>query len=355
MGLEIPTEAVPVIALLVYYVVLRMMLRSDVRTDSVPVQYEPPDGLSPAELRLAECGFTDATSIAATVAQMARKGAIEAVKREDDSFLLVRKVPLSSAILSGEERVTLDKLFSQAFGKGEAGGIEGDPDQAFAPLRSTVLRASATGEDAKRMSATSAALHEIANKAVAGKYYSWNFRFVLFGMAATLGYGLWNAERVDSREPLFFLTSWFFFFAQMATALMALNATKMRLWKRPTFLVSVVIFWGLFLAVPGFVAKKLMADIGTGPVMAFSVMMLLNSVFTPMLRTPTKAGVELRTKIAGYRQFLQSVAADKLDRLAESNYSPTSDEHLAYAIALDVDERWGDALERAAMAATSCA
>ena len=86
--------------LLAYYAGVRLWLRRDVQADAVVVQYGPPDHLSPAELRLADCGCTDATSIAAMIAQLGHKGALSAARQPDGSFLLIRKVPLNDPMLS---------------------------------------------------------------------------------------------------------------------------------------------------------------------------------------------------------------------------------------------------------------
>jgi hypothetical protein len=361
METYLPMAPMAAILLAAYYVTVRATLSRAMKSDSVVVQYVPPDDLSPAQLRLVRTGFTDGTSIAATIAQIARKGGISIVKNGDGSFLLVRKVATTSTTLSLEERVLMDKLFAKAFvdkvpeADKSAAPIEGDPVFEFAPLKSTILRPTILGEDQKRMAASAAALHEIARKTIQGKYYRWNFAFVLAGMAVTLGYGLWNALGTHSREPVVFLTIWFFCFAQIASALMMLNGTRTRMRGRPSYILGTVAMWLLILGIPALVAKKVMVDVHVASVMTFATMIALNSIFTPLLRTPTREGILLRAKIAGYREFLQSVARERLDRLAREGHDPTADEHLAYAIALDVDESWGDALETTATSATSMA
>jgi hypothetical protein len=344
--------------LLAYYAGVRLWLRREIEPDAVVVQYGPPDDLSPADLRLADCGCTDATSIAAMIAQLGHKGALSASRQSNGSFLLIRNVPLNAPMLTAEELAVFRKIFDHYLGvpapNESALGIEkinDVPDSIAPPLRSTVLAASLAEDSAKRMSATTAALHELAAKAISGKYYRWNFVFAFVGMVATLAFGFWSASTIHSREPLFFLTIWYFFFAQMITAMLAMNLSRMKQVPRPAMLIGTVVMWAMVLVFPVLMAKKLPG--ATGQIAAFALMIIVNSVFVPLLRTPTKTGVMLKQKIAGYRQFLQSVESDRLDRLADHGFDPVSNEHLAYAIALGVRQSWGDALERTTATAST--
>jgi predicted membrane protein DUF2207 len=346
--------------LLAYYAGVRLWLRRDIETDAVVVQYGPPDDLSPAELRLADCGCTDATSIAAMIAQLGHKGALSAARQPNGSFLLIRKVPLNDPMLSAEELAVFRKVFDHYLGtpapnEGSLGimGINDVPDPIAPPLRSTVLAPSLAEVSAKRMSATTAALHELAAKAIAGKYYRWNFVYVFAGMIITLLFALWSASTIKSREPLFFLTIWYFFFAQMITAMLAMNGSRTKLWPRPPMLAGTIVMWAMVLIFPMLMARKLVAPGATKQIAAFALMIIINSIFVPLLRTPTKAGVLLKQKITGYRQFLESVESDQIDRLSDHGFNPVSNEHLAYAIALGVRQSWGDALERTTATATT--
>jgi hypothetical protein len=346
--------------LLAYYAGVRLWLRRDIEGDAVVVQYGPPDDLSPAELRLADCGCTDATSIAAMIAQLGHKGALSAARQSDGSFLLIRKAPLNDPMLSAEELAVFRKIFDHYLGSPAPNEnslgiaeINDVPDPIAPPLRSTMLAPSLAENAAKRMSATTAALHELAAKAIAGKYYRWNFVYVFAGMLATLSFGLWSASTIKSREPLFFLTVWYFFFSQMITAMLAMNISRMKQFPRPAMLLGTIFMSGLVLVFPVLLARKLVAPGASEQIAAFALMIIVNSILVPLLRTPTKAGVLLKQKIVGYRQFLQSVESDQLNRLADHGFNPVSNEHLAYAIALGVRQSWGDSLERTTATAST--
>jgi hypothetical protein len=58
-------------------------------------------------------------------------------------------------------------------------------------------------------------------------------------------------------------------------------------------------------------------------------------------------------QIAGFRQFLEKVDQDKLDRLNPGGNAPQDlDRFLPYAIALEVKEAWGDHLSQTFLAST---
>jgi hypothetical protein len=77
----------------------------------------------------------------------------------------------------------------------------------------------------------------------------------------------------------------------------------------------------------------------------------VNVVGGSLLRAPTPRGRKVLDQIAGYRQFLLAVEQDRLNRLTASDAS-RSDPNLAYAIALDIKEGWGDHLCEVFFAAT---
>jgi hypothetical protein len=354
-----PILLVPLL-LLAYYAAVRFWLRRDIEYEAVVVQYGPPDDLSPADLRLVDCGCTDATSLAAMIAQLGNKGALSAARRHDGSFLLIRNVPMNAPMLTPEELAVFRKIFDHFLGTPapeelslRIAPINDVPDPIAPPLRSTILAANLAEVSAKRMSATTAALHELANKAIAGKYYRWNFVYVFAGMLATLTFGLWSASTIPAADGLFFLTIWYFFFAQMITAMLAMNSSRLKSWPRPVVLMGTILMWSIVLVFPLLLARKIAIPGATEQIAAFAVMIMINSAFIPVLRTPTKAGVLLKQKIAGYRQFLESVEADQIDRLADHGFNPLSNDHLAYAIALGVRQSWGDALERTTATAST--
>jgi hypothetical protein len=68
-----------------------------------------------------------------------------------------------------------------------------------------------------------------------------------------------------------------------------------------------------------------------------------NAIFRNLLKTPTRAGRQVRTKLRGYREFLSRAEADRLNRENEPGYTPDILENCtAYAVALNVEHGWGE-------------
>jgi hypothetical protein len=74
-------------------------------------------------------------------------------------------------------------------------------------------------------------------------------------------------------------------------------------------------------------------------------LLLVNLGWGPWLKRRTVKGREVLDQIAGFKLFLEKVKQDALDKLNPAGEKPQLlDEHLAYAVALEVKEAWGDHL-----------
>jgi hypothetical protein len=109
----------------------------------------------------------------------------------------------------------------------------------------------------------------------------------------------------------------------------------------------------VFLAVIVYMLRKLAE--GTSPAYAVMIAALLvvNVAWGPQLKRRTAKGRDILDQIAGFRLFLEKVEKDRLERLNSAEEMPLLlDEHLAYAIALEVREAWGDHLAETFFAAS---
>src|SRR5437879_7054656 len=76
-----------------------------------------------------------------------------------------------------------------------------------------------------------------------------------------------------------------------------------------------------------------------------SALLLINLIWGPQLKRRTPQGRQILDQIAGFQLFLEKVEKDRLQRLNSAGEAPEMlDEHLPYAIALEVREAWGDHL-----------
>jgi hypothetical protein len=101
----------------------------------------------------------------------------------------------------------------------------------------------------------------------------------------------------------------------------------------------------------------LLKNLASGVSLSFSLMLvaflIINLGWGPQLKRKSPLGRQVSDQIAGFRQFLQKVDQDKLDRLNPASSTPQDlDRFLPYAIALEVKEAWGDHLSQAFLTAT---
>jgi len=76
---------------------------------------------------------------------------------------------------------------------------------------------------------------------------------------------------------------------------------------------------------------------------ALVAVVVINIGFAISLKRLTPMGRQRLDEILGFRQFLSTVELDRLDRLNNPHMTPALlNDYLAYAIALDLKEAWGD-------------
>jgi len=338
--------------LLTIYVSARSYLRRNVAPYSTAPQYEPPQGLSPAALRYIVTGVVDGTSIAASLASLAVRGYIE-VQARGASFALRRTSKCDTGLkeLPPEEAALAQLLFDPDANVADPACGRPNDFQDLSILNEAALDADQTlsgkqwkdsvafGPSDPRMNVLVGTISARIKPRLDGKYFSWNAWIPFSGMLATLAFGLTTVLRTGQEGGSLFLMIWGFFFFQGFCALMA-----MALFRRLRDPMTAIV---VSLACVGFTllaARELAKDISWVPVASCIAMMVLNSIFVPLLRTPSADGQKLLFQIRGYKMFLQ---ATELDRLKELGKSPTSVPKVAslpYAVALDLKEPWGDAM-----------
>ena len=79
--------------------------------------------------------------------------------------------------------------------------------------------------------------------------------------------------------------------------------------------------------------------------MAFILLIaaFINWIFYELLKAPTLAGRKLLDKIAGFKQYIDIAERHELDFKHPKGRSPELfEEYLPYALALDVEQQWGE-------------
>jgi Predicted membrane protein (DUF2207) len=83
-------------------------------------------------------------------------------------------------------------------------------------------------------------------------------------------------------------------------------------------------------------------------------LLAVNLGWAPFLKRTTREGRRILNEIAGFRLFLEKVEQDRLDKLNPADeILQTREKYLAYAIALELKEAWGDHLTQVFFATTT--
>ena len=74
-----------------------------------------------------------------------------------------------------------------------------------------------------------------------------------------------------------------------------------------------------------------------------SSLVILNALARHVLETPTSAGRKVLAELRNFREFLSRTDSDRLNRENQPGQTPvTLEKYSAYALALDVEDAWGE-------------
>jgi hypothetical protein len=329
--LEDPTTLALPLLLLAYYFIAWLLVGRDPKVGTINTQYQPPQGMSPAEARFALIGGTDRKTIAAVLAHMASEKVVHIVPVGNE-YDITRLVTACPRDVPAEEERAFEVLFPR-----DAANPQG-PTRRVNP------------KDATLMIQFSSQIYESLRKRVGGKYFRRNLGWSMLGFLFSMIYALAVASHYPSHDAMF-LIFWYFMFSLGLGVMIATNIVPLfKDWIRGE--LNTVNAARSFLGLPVFLAPALFVDylIAGKTSWAFGEMMvlviILNIVCGVLLKFATAAGVEARRHLEGFKQYLISVEQDRLDKLNHPDLPPVlMEEYFAYAIALDVKEGWGDQLE----------
>lgn len=321
--------------LFLYYLIAWFWIGSEPKPGAMVARYEPPQGLSPAAARFIASGTTDGRSFAAVIAQLAIRRCLR-VESEDGKYKLSRLMSDRSteSALAPEEKRVLTLLFED----GPVIELSGAMDQ-----RNTAQNGRYVFH-----------IHEELTKAIGGKYFTRHSGFIVLGVLATFASASVLALTAQGRDTsaAFFFTIWVLFCGLMLGMMIELSLASA--WKAA---VKTRMGWTKLLPATGAIAVFggaigfLLKNLASGVSLSFSLMLvaflLINLGWGPRLKRKSVLGRQVSDQIAGFRQFLEKVDQDKLNRLNPEADAPQDlARFLPYAIALEVKEAWGDQLSQ---------
>jgi len=327
--------------LFLYYLIAWFWIGPEPKPAAFVARYEPPEGLSPAGVRYIAFGTTDGRSFAAVIAQLAVRGCIR-VESMNGKYQLSRLMSdrATESALAPEEKCVLAQLFED----GPAIELTGAMDQRNAAQNGRYM----------------ADIHTELVKSLGGKYFTRHSGFIVLGVLATLVSALTLAITAHGRDAsaAVFFTLWVLFCGLIIGLMIEMSlasAWKMavKTGKGWTKLLPATAAIGIFVGAIALLLKNLAEGVSLSYSLMLVAFLLINLGWGPRLKRKSPLGRQVSDQIAGFRQFLEKVDQDRLNRVNPAVTTPKDlDRFLPYAIALEVKEEWGDQLSQTFFAST---
>jgi hypothetical protein len=327
--------------LFLYYFIVWLSIGAEPKPDAFVARYDPPEDLSPAAARYVATGTTDGRSFAAIIAQLAVRGSIR-VESADGKYKLSRLVGdrATESALAPEEMRVLTLLFED----GPVIELSGGMDQ-----RNTAQNGRYVFH-----------IHEELTKNLSGKYFTRHSGFIVLGVLATFASAFVLAITARGRDTsaAMFFTMWVLFCGFIIGMMIEMVVASQ--WKATiktgtgwTKLFPATAAIAIFVGAIFLLLKNLASGVSLSYSLMLVAFLLINLSWGPRLKRKSPLGRKAVDQIAGFRQFLQKVDQDQMNRLNPEKSAPHDLDHLLpYAIALDVKEAWGDHLSQTFLAST---
>jgi len=334
-----------------YYLAVWFWAGQDPKPGVIVPQFAPPANMSPAEMRYLLTRSVDRKTVAAALAHLASQKMIT-LQPLGDAYRITRVMNPPPANLPPEESSALDALaelesFPENQEKTEQPGIQ--PALLLRPAQG------------KSLSLVASVIMGSLSKRTGSLYFKRNLNYTLPAVAASVVAALIVAANVSKHGDAVFLTLWFLLFSMGLGVVMATNVVKalrdaLRGMLSAKNVALTIVPLPIFLGIPAFVDVQIARS--SSPMFAWVVaaVVVVNIVGGIWVQTVTPLGRERMDQIEGFRQFLSSVELDRLNRMNNPHLTPTLlNDYMAYAIALDLKEAWGDHLANALFATTTSA
>ncbi len=327
--------------LFLFYLIAWLRIGPEPKPGTVVTRYEPPEGLSAAAVRYVVTTGSDGRSFAAVIAELAARGCLR-VEPQNGKYKLSRMMSdrATEGKLAPEEKRVLTILF------------EDWPAIELTPA----LDQRNTAQHTRYVFAIQ---HELS-KRLDRLYFTRHAGIIALGVLATFRCALWFAARATGRgtSDAPFFTAWALGAGLMIgllfeTAFWPACRTAFRCGGGWIKLLPGTALIGAFIWAILYMLQKLAESVSLAFALMLAGLMLVNLVWVPRMKRRTVQGRQILDQIAGFRLFLEEVEKDRLDKLNAAGEAPEMlDEHLSYAIALEVKEAWGDHLAQTFMATT---
>ena len=313
--------------LLLYYALSWSRVGRDPQPGIVIPRYTPPKGYSPASMRyVRNMGYDDKTFSSALV-NLAVNGRLSI--RDDDGDYLLEKAPGATGKLAAGESRLLRHLFA-------------DGDDLKLEQKNRIRIKSSIRAHSRSLAAD----YEKRYFKINGSYTVLGVVITVLTLAAAVIMSPSIPEMAVAGFMVVWLSGWTF-------GVFALGRAVVSAWRHIDGIVgkagAVVI---TLFALP-FLGGEIMGIVflakaaGVAIVVILLVLILVNWVFYELMKAPTRLGRKLLDKVDGFRDYLVVAEKDELRFKHPPEKTPELFErYLPYALALDVEQVWGEKFSR---------
>jgi hypothetical protein len=330
--------------LFLYYGIVWLAVGRDPKPGPLVPRYEAPDGLTPAAVRYIMTSGSDRKTLVAALLSLAVKKCID-LNPEGTSYRANRLVEKAPDTLGPEEKLTFDFLFDPAT-RQQLKQLGLQPSDAE-PSAELDKQASIQPYD-KGNSALVSAIQQTLCSRYRGKYFKSNLGYIALGVLGSAALIAKIALHIGGSD-LVVLSMGFLFAGLICSALVMVNfvpgirdilAGRMSVLNAAWFLLGLVVI-SCLLAGFGFAVLQ---HSNSTYLELLASLLPVHALWAHLVKALTLQGRRVMDEIAGFREFLMAAEQDRLDKLNHPDLTPQYlNECLAYAVALDVKEAWGDA------------
>jgi len=312
---------------ILYYAFAWLQVGKDPEIGPVVPRFDPPRNIGPGAARfIRQMGFDDKI-FATTLVSLATKGLVE-LKKDKKGFTAIRKGDEAKAPLSAGEEELLTSLFYPS---------------------STV---SLDNSNYKKISSAKKKLKNSLKRNYEKVYFLTNQKYLIPGLVlsvlAIVALALGGQEIVPGIFISVWLSVWTFFSLFLLwngiKGLKGFFAVSLRQKASAIRNLIVSLFFSVGLWVGGTFYAMMIGPIGLA---LFFAIILLNIIFYQLMKAPTMKGASILSELEGFKMFLKTAEAPRLEALIPPGKAPELfEKYLPWAMALDVENQWAENFQR---------
>ncbi|NPA94843.1 MAG: DUF2207 domain-containing protein, partial [Thermodesulfobacteria bacterium] len=304
-----------------YYIYTWKQVGKDPDLGPIVPRFNPPKNIGPSAARfIRKMGFDNKT-FAVCLVNLAVKGAVRIKKTNGDYQLEKTDLAPKEKLTEGE-----DKVLKVLFGTSPVVTLS----QAYRSKINSAMQI----------------LKESLRRRYEMVYFLTNRRYLVPGLVMSGLALLMLAAGAREFVPAIFITAWLtgwagFSLILIGNALMGLRGLGSMPWRQRIATFRDVVFSLMFLlgiAVGGSFYYMLL---GATSLVIYVLLALVNFTFYHLMKAPTMKGAKILAELEGFRMFLKTAEAPRLEALTPPDKAPELfEKYLPWAMALDVENQW---------------